>query len=57
MIWDINDPNEIWEARNTFFEYVKQGWIAAVREGELKRVLKFSSSYGEIWFIPLAEGG
>ena len=57
MIWDINDPNEIREARNTFFKYVKQGWLAVVHEEELKRVLKFSSSYGEIWFIPLVEGG
>ena len=55
--WDINDLKEIKEARDIFFKYVKQGWIAAVHEDELKRVLKFSSSYGEIWFIPLAEGG
>jgi hypothetical protein len=57
LIWDINDLNEIREARDIFFKYVKQGWIAAVSEDEFKRVLKFSSSYGEIWFIPLAEGG
>ena len=57
MIWDINNPTEVREARETFFKFVKQGWIAAVRGEELKRVLKFSSSYGEIWFIPLVEGG
>jgi hypothetical protein len=57
LIWDINNPNETRDAQDIFFKYVKQGWIAAVREDELKRVLKFNSSYGEIWFIPLAEGG
>lgn len=57
MIWDINDPSEIREAHSIFSRYVRQGWIAAVRDEELKRVLVFKSDYGEIWFIPLVEGG
>jgi hypothetical protein len=57
MIWDIEDPEDVKKAYDTFLQYVKQGWIAAIRDKDLKRVLEFQAEYGELWFIPLAEGG
>ena len=57
IIWDIEDPEDAKKAYDAFLQYIKQGWIAAIRDEELKRVLEFQAKYGELWFIPLAEGG
>ena len=36
---------------------VERARLAAVHHAEYQRILEFDSEYGELWFIPLIEGG
>ncbi len=57
LTWRIEDAKDFEEARGFFIKLTKQGWLAARRNGELRRILEFKPEYGELWFIPLSEGG
>jgi len=57
LTWQANDEKDVEEARDYFMKLTRQGWLAARHNGEYKRILTFVPEYGEIWFIPLAEGG
>ena len=57
LIWERGDGEDVEKARAFFVKLTRQGWLAARRDGEYKRVLEFKSDYGELWFIPLSEGG
>jgi len=57
LTWNTNDEQEVEKARDYFMKLTKQGWIAAKRKGDLKRILDFNPECEEIWFIPLTEGG
>jgi len=55
--WVPEDPIEVEEARRFFVRLTREGWLAAKHNGELRRILEFKPEYGELWFIPLSEGG
>lgn len=57
ITWRKDDPEDIEEAKGCFINFTRQGWLAARRNGELRRVLEFKPEYGELWFIPFSEGG
>jgi len=57
LAWDRGDPEDVEKAESFFAELTRQGWLAARRENKLQRVLTFKPEYGELWFIPLSEGG
>ncbi len=57
IVWDPNDSEDIEIAREFFSNQTRQGWLAAVRHAEYHRILEFNSEIGELWFIPLSEGG
>jgi len=57
LTWRIKDAEDVEAAKGFFTKLTKQGWLAARRDGELRRILEFKPEYGELWFIPLSEGG
>jgi hypothetical protein len=57
IIWNIDDESDVQEAEEFFHKLTRQGWLAATKEEELRRVLDFNPIYRELWFIPLVEGG
>ncbi len=57
LVWESGDKEDVERARKFFVELTRQGWLAARRDGEYKRVLEFKADYGELWFIPISEGG
>jgi hypothetical protein len=57
IVWNPGDSEDIKKAKEFFLKQTRQGWLAAVHHTEYKRILKFDSEYGELWFIPLIEGG
>jgi len=57
ITWKTTSPRDVDEAREFFSRQTKQGWLAARRNSEYRRVLGFSPEHGELWFIPLSEGG
>ena len=57
LTWDSRDEEDVERARGFFAKLTGQGWLAARRNGEYRRVLEFDPEYGELWFIPLSEGG
>jgi hypothetical protein len=57
ITWEKEDKAETEKAKKFFEKMTRQGWIAAVHDGELRRILEFTPKYGEMWFIPLVEGG
>jgi len=57
LTWVCEDGEDVERARELFMKFTRQGWLAARRDGEYKRVLEFRPDYGELWFIPISEGG
>jgi hypothetical protein len=57
VTWEIKDEDDVDRARRYFTKLTNQGWIAATRNDEYKRILVFQPQLGELWFIPMAEGG
>jgi len=57
VTWEKEDEKDVEEARGFFLKLTRQGWLAATRDGEYRRVLDFRPEDGELWFIPLSEGG
>ena len=57
LTWENGDEEDVQRAREFFMKLTGQGWLAARRDGEYKRVLEFKAEYGELWFIPISEGG
>lgn len=57
IIWKPNNRHDVNKARKLFTSFTRQGWLATINDGELKRILNFNPNTGEILFIPLIEGG
>jgi hypothetical protein len=57
LTWESSNGRDVNEAREFFSRQTRQGWLAARRNSEYKRVLEFNPEHGELWFIPLSEGG
>lgn len=57
ITWKVNDADDVEKARRYYMRLTRQGWLAAVREAEMRRIIEFKPEYGELFFIPLAEGG
>ena len=57
VTWEKGDEEDIERARSFFMKLTRQGWLAARRDGEYRRVLEFRPEHGELWFIPFSEGG
>jgi hypothetical protein len=57
ITWRSEDSKDVERARDFFMKLTRQNWLAAKRNSELQRILEFKSEYGELWFIPLVEGG
>ena len=57
IAWRKENSKDVERARDFFMELTRQNWLAAKRNSELQRILEFKSEYGELWFIPLVEGG
>lgn len=57
LAWESENEADVEKARDYFMKLTKQCWIAARKDGELKRVLEFKPEYGELWFMPITEGG
>ena len=55
--WRKDDVEDSAKARAFFTNLVRQGWLATKRNGGRQRVLDFKAEYGELVFIPFAEGG
>jgi len=58
--WDVKSKKDIEEARRLFLNLTRQGWLATYiskEDGKRRRALKFISTQGELYFIPLSEGG
>lgn len=55
--WNVEDVEDVKKAEEFFINMTKQGWLAAVHNGALRRVLEFKRGYRKLWFIPLSEGG
>jgi hypothetical protein len=57
IFWDPGDSEDVELAMDFFSNQTRKGWLAAVRRAEYHRILEFDSEIGELWFIPLSEGG
>ena len=57
LTWEADSVEDIEKARDFFSGLTRQGWLAVRSDGESKRVLDFRPEYGELSFIPIAEGG
>jgi len=57
LTWESGDEEDVERAKELFMKLTRQGWLAARRDGEYRRVLEFRPEYGELWFIPISEGG
>ncbi|MCW3991974.1 MAG: hypothetical protein NWE79_04650 [Candidatus Bathyarchaeota archaeon] len=57
ITWRKEDPEDVDEARKFFTKLTMQGWLAARQDGRTRRTLDFDPEHGELWFIPLSEGG
>ena len=57
LSWDSGSEDDIEKAMNFFTKLTRQGWLAARRDDEFRRVLDFDPDYEELWFIPISEGG
>ena len=57
IIWNRRDSEDVERARSFYLKQTRQGWLAAVHRHEFRRILEFDPEYGELWFIPLSEGG
>ena len=57
LSWDSGDKGDVEKAMNFFLKLTRQGWLAARRDDDFRRVLDFDPNYGELWFIPISEGG
>jgi len=58
--WDIKNKRDIEEARRFFKDLTSQGWLATYiskENGKRRRALEFTPTQGELYFIPLSEGG
>jgi hypothetical protein len=55
--WERTDEEDVNKAREFFEKLTRQSWIAASKQQEYRRILEFKSEYGELWFIPISEGG
>jgi len=58
--WDVKSKKDIEEARRFFMNLTRQGWLATYiskEDGKKHRALKFIPTQGELYFIPLSEGG
>jgi hypothetical protein len=55
--WECEKSEDIKKAQELYNKLTRQGWLAAIHDGELKRILKFDPEYEELWFIPRVEGG
>jgi hypothetical protein len=57
LTWNSDNEEDTEKAGTFFLKLTKQGWLAAKFDGKYRRVLEFIPDYGELWFIPLSEGG
>jgi hypothetical protein len=57
IIWESSDEEDVEKARDFFTKLTRQGWLTATYDGEYRRILDFKTDYGELWFIPISEGG
>ena len=57
LSWDSGNKSDVEKAMNFFMKLTRQGWLAARRDDDFRRVLDFDPNYGELWFIPISEGG
>jgi len=57
VTWESQNEEDVRKAGEFFANLTKQGWLAARKNGEYRRVLEFTPKYGELWYIPIAEGG
>lgn len=55
--WECEKSEDVKKAQELYNKLTRQGWLAAIYDGELRRILKFDPSYEELWFIPIIEGG
>ena len=55
--WVLKTSKTLGKVEGFFVKLTRQGWLAAVNNGALRRVLDFKAEYGRLWFIPLSEGG
>ncbi len=55
--WNVNDPNDVKEAKEYYDNLTRQGWIAIVQKETLHRILEFKKDEGRILFLPMLEGG
>ena len=56
LVWEKENDEDVEKAKMYFNKLTKQGWLATKSERKL-RILEFKPEYGELWFIPLSEGG
>jgi len=57
LSWETEDLRDVQKAKDIFMKLTRQGWLAARRNDGLRRTLEFNPEDGELYFIPLAEGG
>ena len=57
MTWKSEDEDDVTKALQFYMKLTRQGWLAARKNREYHRVLEFKPEFGELWFIPITEGG
>lgn len=57
LTWETENEDDVEKARDHFTKLTRQCWVAARKNGELRRILEFKPEYGELWFIHISEGG
>jgi hypothetical protein len=57
LTWQSGDEEDVNRALEFFTKLTRQGWLAVKKNGGYKRVLEFRPEYGELWFMPIVEGG
>ena len=57
LTWQSEDEEDVNRALEFFRKLTRQGWLAVKKNDEYKRVLEFRPEYGELWFMPIVEGG
>ncbi len=59
LVWDRRNPEEVKAAEAKFREHVRGGWLAYYLDANKERVqvFVFNPDLGEVFLIPLVEGG
>jgi hypothetical protein len=57
LTWKSEDKGDVNRALEFFMTLTRQGWLAVKKNGEYKRVLEFKPEYGELYFMPIVQGG